>query len=170
MSMALYALCFHPFLRLLDQKLPGIRIGRRTRPTWVVAYADDVTIFVTSAADFAIIEGATPLYERASGACLNPRKSKALSVESWCTQKTVLEIAYHSHVTILGVAFWGSIKQTMKDSWARLTRKVRAQANHPCCLATRMRYVDTFLLSKIWYTAQTVPAPNLYTQLTTAIT
>jgi len=63
--MALYALCFHPFLRLLDLKLPGIRIGRRTRTTSVVAYADGVTIFVTSAADFTIIEEAIRLYERA---------------------------------------------------------------------------------------------------------
>jgi len=34
-----------------------------------------------------------------------------------------------------------------------------------------MGYVYTFLLSKIWYIAQILPAPNLYTQqLTTAIT
>jgi len=94
----------------------------------VVAYANDVTIFVTSAADFATIEEAICLYEEASGARLNPRKSKALVVGSWCTQETVLGITYHPHVTILGVTFWGTIEQTMKDSWARLTGKVRAQA------------------------------------------
>ena len=58
MGMALYAVCFHSFTRLLTLNLPGIRIGRRTRPTSVVAYADDMIIFVTSAADFAIIEEA----------------------------------------------------------------------------------------------------------------
>jgi hypothetical protein len=47
-----------------------------------VAYADDVTIFVTFAADFAIIEEAILLYEQASGARLNIRKSKALAVGS----------------------------------------------------------------------------------------
>jgi len=72
MSMALYALWVHPFLRLLGLKLPGIRIGRHTRPTSVVAYADDVKIFVTSAADVAIIGEAIRLYERASGDRLNP--------------------------------------------------------------------------------------------------
>jgi hypothetical protein len=107
MSVVLYALCFHPFLRLLDLKLPGIRIGRRTRPTSLVAYADDVTIFVTSAADFAIIEEAIRLYKRASGSRLNTLKFKALAVGTRCTQQTVLGIAYHSHVTILGVTFWG---------------------------------------------------------------
>jgi len=146
MSMALYALCLHPFLRLLDLELPGIRIGRRTRPTSVVAYTDDVTIFVISAADFAITEEAIRLYERASGARLHPRKSKALTVGSWCTQETVLGIAYHPHVTILGVTFWGTIEQTMKDSWARVTGKVRAQTKraynrgpcwqHGCIMST----------------------------------
>ena len=82
MSMALYALCLHLFLRLLDLNLPCIRIGCRTRPTSVVAYADDVIIFVTSSADFASIEEAIRLHERASGARFNPRKSKALAVGS----------------------------------------------------------------------------------------
>ena len=81
MSMALYALYLHPFLRHLDLKLPDIRIGRSTRPTSMMAYADDVIIFVTSAADVASIGETIRLYERASGACLNPRKSKALNRE-----------------------------------------------------------------------------------------
>jgi len=84
--MVLCALCLHTFLRLLDLKLPGRSIGRRTGPTSVVAYANDVTIFVTSAADFVITEEAFLLNERASGASLNPRKSKTLAVGSWCTQ------------------------------------------------------------------------------------
>ena len=124
----------------------------------MVAYADDVIIFVTSAADFAIIEEAIHLYERASGARLNPRKSKDLAVGSWCTQETVLEIAYLPHVTILGVTFWGTIEQKMKNTWARLTGKPRAQVKRAYtrgpCLATRLCYVNTFLLSKIWYPAQ----------------
>jgi len=69
--MTLYVLCLHPFLRLLDLKLPDIRIGRRTRPTSVLAYADDLNIFVISAADLAIIVEAIRLYERISGASLN---------------------------------------------------------------------------------------------------
>jgi hypothetical protein len=42
MNMALCTLCPHPLLKYLEQKLTGIRIGRRARPTTVVAYADDV--------------------------------------------------------------------------------------------------------------------------------
>ena len=140
-----------------------------------MTYADDVIIFVTFAAEFTIIEEAICIYERASCAYLNPRKSKALAIGNWYTQETVLGIAYHPHVTILGVTFWGTIEQTMKDSWARLRGKVRVQAKRAYtrgpCLVTRMRYVNTFILSKIWHSAQILPAPNIYTQqLTIAIT
>jgi len=82
--------------------------------------------------------------------------------------------AYHPNVTILGVTFWGTIEETMKDFWARLTGKVRAQAKGAYtrgpCLAARVCYVNTFLLSKISYSGQILPAPNIYVQLTTAIT
>jgi len=119
-----------------------------------VTYADDVLIFVTSAADFAIIEETIHLYERASGVRLNPRKSKALAGGSWCIQETIFGIAYHPSVTIKGVTFWGTIQQTMKDASARLTGKVRAQTKRAYsqgpCLTTRKGYVKTFLLSKIW--------------------
>jgi hypothetical protein len=55
-----------------------------------VAYADDITIFVTSAADFPIIEDAIRRYEKVSGVRLNPQKSKALAEGRWSTFGTVL--------------------------------------------------------------------------------
>jgi len=80
MSMALYTLGLHPLLKVLEQKLPGLRMGNQERHTSVIAYADDVTIFVTSIADFPIIEEAIRLFERSLGARLNPRKSKSIAV------------------------------------------------------------------------------------------
>jgi hypothetical protein len=35
-------------LRMLVNNLPGIQIGHQTQSTAVVAYADDVSVFVTS--------------------------------------------------------------------------------------------------------------------------
>ena len=75
MSMLLFALCLNPLLKLLDQRLPGTRIGRRTR-TAVVAYADYITLFVTTAVDIAVFREAIRTYERANSASLNIRKSK----------------------------------------------------------------------------------------------
>jgi hypothetical protein len=150
-------------------------MGNQERHTSVIAYADDVTIFVTSIADYPIIEEAIRLYERAPGARLNPRKSKAMAVGGWCPRETVLGIDYHTHATILGITFWGTIAQKINESWARMTTKVRLQAKQAYtrdqCIAHRIRYVHGFLLFKFGYTAQVLPAVRPYTQrLSTAIT
>jgi hypothetical protein len=52
MSMVLFAVCINPLLKLLEENLAGIRLGRSGRRTAVVVYADDVTIFVTKPDDF----------------------------------------------------------------------------------------------------------------------
>ena len=79
LNMLLYALCQHPLLRMLENKLPGIQIGR-VRRIAAVAYADDVTIFVTSPTEFKAIYEAIQIYERASGALPNPQKSHTLAI------------------------------------------------------------------------------------------
>ena len=137
------------------KRLPGYSIGNEAHTTSVIAYADDITIFVTSVADFPIIDQTIHLFQRTSGARLNPWKSKAHAGEGWCTWETFLGIDYHPHVTLFGVTFWGTIRQTMKESWARLTTKLRMQA--------KQAYAGIFvshasLLSKICYNAQRLPA------------
>jgi hypothetical protein len=74
LSVTLYALCLHPLIRALEDNLSGIKIGRHTEHGPVIAYADDVTVFVTNPGDFQAIQQAIHLYERATGARLNPRK------------------------------------------------------------------------------------------------
>ena len=76
MSMALYTLCLHPLLQYLDQQLTGVKIGRSARRTAVVAYADDVTLFISAVTEFAIVEEALLLYEKASGRALTPENPK----------------------------------------------------------------------------------------------
>jgi hypothetical protein len=56
LSMALYTLCLQPFLNMLAKRLTGIKIGREEEPVSVVAYADDVTLFLTSDTDWQVIE------------------------------------------------------------------------------------------------------------------
>ena len=121
--MVLYALCLHPFLNFLNRKIAGIKIGNRTRPTAIVAYVDDVTIFITTAANLVIVEDAINIFEQAAGARLTPRKSKALAIGGWNTTDTIRGIEYYQSVTILGVTFWATTRQTMDDTWERLTGK-----------------------------------------------
>jgi hypothetical protein len=168
LSMVLYALCVQPFLIFLKRKMAGIKIGNKMIPTAVVAYADDVTIFLTHEADLAIVNKAINIFEKASGARLNPKKSKAIATAGWNTTATIRGIGYYQSATILEVTFWGTTRQAMDDTWARSAEKLRIQAKKPydrdACLTHRMRYVNTHLLFKLWYIAQILPTLRTYTQ------
>ena len=153
--MALYAVCVHPLLRTLKDRLPGVTVGRRGQRFSALAYAGDITIFLTNREDIATVNQAIETYERAKGANLNPSKSRALAVGGWSARITPLGIELCQHVKILGVTFGSPMEATMKESWTRVTNAVRAQARtayaRNLCLPHRVQYVQTYLLAKIWY-------------------
>jgi len=60
----LFALFVYPLLRILDQKLPGIQIGKRARKIVLVAYADDIKIFVMTPTDVSVISETIQCYEK----------------------------------------------------------------------------------------------------------
>jgi hypothetical protein len=139
----------------------------------VIAYADHVTVFVTQPEAFSAIRKAIRTYERATGACLNPRKSKALAVGAWIERPTLLGIDLHERVEILGVEFRPTVALSIRDSWSRVTGAVRAQvrrayARH-MCLVRRMQYVQLCLFAKIWYVAQVFLLPQVQAQQLTTI-
>jgi hypothetical protein len=107
--MALFALCVNPLLCHLDTHLKGVRLGRTGLRTAVVAYTDDVTIFVTQRGDFRVIRDAIQRYEKASGARLNIQKSKALAVERWTGTENELDVDFIPDVRILGITFSNTI-------------------------------------------------------------
>ena len=78
--------------------LPPLRIGQRKQYIPVLAYADDVTFFVTQPAAFTDIQQAIQHYERATGALLNPRKSKALAFGKWAAPATALRVDFEDHI------------------------------------------------------------------------
>ena len=149
----MYVLRLHPLLRILGENLHGIQIGHCERRTAVAAYADDVTVFVTDPTDFMIVHTAIEKYERASEACLNPQKSKALAIGRWTTPATDLGISVHSHVTVLGVTFGNTVEESTMATWTHITRTVRAQAHkayaRELCIAQRVQYVHMCLLAKV---------------------
>ena len=112
-------------------------------------------------------------YEKAMGARLDTRKSKELAVGGWSTSTVTLNIAYHVEIKNLGVTFASTIEHSMNKSWVNVTGKVRTQTRdtyeRDLSLSQRISYVQTYLLERIWHTAQVFPAPTTCTlQLATA--
>ena len=173
LSIVLYALCLHPFLRSLEETLQRIRIGQRKRYAPVLVYADDVMVFVTQPVAFTKIHQAVCCYELVTGAGYNPRKSKRPAIGTWKEPATILGIEFHDRVNILGVTFGPTIALAMKDSWTSVLCTLRSQVRKAyarnLCLARRINHVQLCLLAKIWYLAQIFPPTHAHAQQLTTI-
>jgi len=173
LSMVLYALCLQPLLQTLEDRIPGIYFSGTARSSPVLAYADDITVLVTRPEDFDTIRQAVHTYEKATGAQLNTRKSKALSIANWATPATALGIDFQDQIMILGVKFACTLGSSMKANWDSVDRAIRAQARvtyaRQLSLAKRPQNVQLYLLSKIWYITQTLPSLTIHIQQLTSV-
>jgi hypothetical protein len=173
LSMCLYALCLYPLASYLEETLPGLQIERRHLKTTFLAYADDVKLIVTDPSNFPNIRPAIHTNELATGARLNPPKSRALSIAGWTHPATTLTIPFKDRIEILGVAFGPTIALSRSDSWAKLVRAVLVQERtslaRTLCLEQRIQYVNICLLTKIWFTAQILLPTQIHAQQLTAI-
>ena len=77
--MQLFALCLNQLIQTLEE-LKGIQIERGQSKTAVIAYADDVTVFLTTPNDVRKLQEILLTYEAATGAKVNMRKSRALAL------------------------------------------------------------------------------------------
>jgi len=124
LSMALYALSSHPLLRTLEGKLTGVKLGRRRHSITVVAYTEDITVFVTHPMDIKIICHKVRMCEQATEEQLNPRKSKALALGGWLVPISLMGIELYQQVKILGVMFGSTLEMSTKESDQRNQRGV----------------------------------------------
>jgi len=109
----------------------------------------------------------------ASGAQLNPHKSKAMAIGTWKTPAPLLGIHFHERVEILGVSFGHTTMLTSSDSWTRVISAVRAQARRSYMrnlhLAQRIQYVKMHLFAKLWFLAQFLLLNRTHAHQLTAI-
>ena len=114
-------------------------------------------------------------YERAIGSQLKLNKSLALAVGGWPVPITLLGIDLFQQVKISGSTFGSTVDATVQESWTSVTNAVRTQARtayaRNLCLAHRVQYVQTYVLTKLWYLAQVLSPPTRHIQqLTTTCT
>ena len=78
-----------------------------------------------------------------------------MTVGSWDTTRTVMNIPYSTEVKILGIQIANATAQSAVSSWSLITNMVRLQAREAYTrdLAQRIQNVHTYLLAKLWYTA-----------------
>jgi hypothetical protein len=103
---------------------------------------------VTAPEDIPVITDPIRTYERATGAILNIRKSKAMVIGVWDTTIDMIGIPYCKEMRMLGARFRSTIAQSGKISWARVIGKVRALARDvfgtDICLTHQIQSVHTY--------------------------
>ena len=167
-------MCLNPLLCTLENNLAGIQIGRRRIKTTVVAYADDVTAFVTSPTDIPKIQEALHCFEEASGPKVNIGKSRALAIGQWDTSVRIMDSPYHTEAKILCFHLMSEVQDSAHKSWTVTTARIRAQAQDAFCrgmsLDERIQYVHDYLMAREWYLAQIhLPSDECVSQLSTTI-
>jgi hypothetical protein len=177
LNMQLYALFLNPLLCtcMLDDTLKGITIGRHNTKTAVVAYVDDVTIFLTSPLDVPALRTSLDTHEKASGAHINMHKSKEMAMDERKTSVNVLNIPHYTDMEVMAVHFTSSIYRSADTNWAIVAGQIRTQAKDAYirkpCMENRIQYIHNYLLARAWYMAQILPMPEGYRrQIDNAIT
>jgi hypothetical protein len=160
--MMMYVLCLNPLIQSLETNLNAIKIGRRQSKTVVTAYADDVTIFLTSVEDAPKLKDLLFRYEAATGAKINTHKTKAMALGRWVTALNIMDIPY-TVLKILGFHFTNSVNTTTAHTWTAITSRMRATAqvmysyNRDLSFDRRIRFTQEYLLAKMWYVTQNFP-------------
>jgi hypothetical protein len=85
----------------------------------VLAYADDITVILSEREDIEKVHQAIRIYEQATGAQLNPNKSRALAVGGWTEPITPLGIELFQQVKILGLTFESTVYASVQESWTK---------------------------------------------------
>jgi len=161
----------HAVVRLVSEplvarpgcRLSGVKIGQDNTKVAIAAYADDVTVFLTSPVDSQKLHDILSTYEAASGAKVNRQKSKALALGHWDGSSLISNIPYSQTVKILGFKFTNKVNVAANMSWSIVLSRVRSASRETYYrdlnLAMRIKFVHVFLLARIWYVAQVFPPP-----------
>jgi hypothetical protein len=124
LSMILYAIIINPLLNALQATLPGIQIGRRQPTTSVTAYADDITIILTSPDNIPKLQQVLNTCAQASGANINIKKSQALALGTWDKNIQILDIPYKDQITVLGLKLKQKVDSSREESWKLTTANI----------------------------------------------
>jgi len=149
-------------------------IGRGKTRIAAVAYADDVTVFLTSPADVQNLQEALRTYEEATGSKINMQKSQALAIGGWDASSKIMDIPYLTGMKILGFHFTDRVNGANKEIWHSVTSQVRETAQdayyRDLSPDRRIRFVHDYLLARIWYAVQIFPiTTDSMKQLNTAV-
>lgn len=160
-SMTWFVVAMRPLIAKLHSVLSGITLD--TRKFAVSNYVDDTQAVLRNSNEVKIFVDTVNAFGEASGLRLNVEKSKALALGSWDVS-TSTPFPYVSNTRVLGVVFSPNTSELPALNWPSITASaaavLRENSCRDLCIEQRVRFVNTFAMSKLWYVAKVVP-PHL---------
>lgn len=158
LSMHLFVLYLHPLVCRLEQACGN---------DLLVAYADDISVVVTSPEQIEAIRLLFMRFEIAAGAKLNVRKTVAIDVGYYDDNRIDAQwLQTVSKVKILGVIFTNSIRLMTTLNWkaavGKFSQLLWLQSARTLTLHQKVTVLNTFGSSKIWYLASVLPPLNVH--------
>ena len=145
----------------MEEGITGVKTGNGRPGIATVAYAEDITIFLTRPEETPKLQEILDTYQKASDAHINTDKSRVMALGKWDATRRIMIIPCYGEITILGFTFKSKSNITDKEQWHRILSQVPAIAQdayyRKLDLDMRIRYVHDYLLAKIWHTAQILP-------------
>lgn len=161
LSGMLYALSIEPLLHQLREKLLGLAVpaAPNATPIKLSAYADDLSVFVTTDQDVAVLESRIIMYEKATSARVNWAKSEAFLVGSWedTTPPLLPSVLSWSKtgVKLLGIYFGN--EQFMQQNWEGLLDRVKGRLQSWQWLLSQLSFrgrvliINNLVASMLWH-------------------
>ena len=159
LSMILFVIYLHPLV---------CRLERVCGSDLLVAFADDISVIITSPSQIEAMNGLFARFETAAGAKLNLRKTVAIDVGFYEGNEINTHWLHTTNmVKILGITFTNSIRLMTTLNWNALVGKFNQlmwlQSLRTLTLHQKVIVLNTFGTSRIWYLASVLPPFSVHT-------
>ena len=170
LSPLLYILTAEPLaIRIRSNpNIRGLQVPETTDCVKISSYADDNTVFIGTSEGFVALQRELSIYEEASGAVLNRKKSHGLWMGPWRNRMdSPLGIQWSStSIKSLGITYFPSYYDTVIYNWNEAMTKLDAVLDNwrkrDLSYQGRSQVLSKFALSKVYYIAKTLTIPQNY--------
>jgi exonuclease III len=162
MSMALFVLFIEPMIRAINHNTSGVIVNNQLMK--VFAYADDVNYIVTTDEQSDHISTEITTFMNESHASINISKSSFMRLNQCKIGPQLLR--EHGNLKILGIKLCSNWKEMVDLNYGDLINKIsfsfHQHARRRLNLLQKVWISNSFVLSKLWYVAQVLPAENIH--------
>lgn len=159
LSPLLYNFSIDPLIRALNKKISGIEV-RGQDSIKCLAFADDCVVGASSASDVLAIQELFSLYEKSSQAKLNTRKSQILPLNDSKIKPPKGMVTPTEPIRHLGILLnkFGTADQAIEHHLlSGISSRISGWKCQDLSIIGRVQLINTFILSKLIYTAHIIP-------------